>query len=128
MSTWTTLIRLRNETFDFPIGPSIPKLYVSIFDHKTLGKDKSLGDAEVSVSNKYAFSRQALTHRHFRYGNIYSRYPTLLPTSLWKSRMAMASFRYDSPSALKLLSVVNQVSLHLIIMVQVLSRRPRDSV
>ena len=47
------LIRLRNETFDFPIGPSTPKLYVSIFDHKTLGKDKALGDADIDVSNKY---------------------------------------------------------------------------
>ncbi|KAI9462339.1 tricalbin [Lactarius psammicola] len=38
-----------NETFDFPVGPATPKLYVSIFDHKTLGKDKSLGEAEVDI-------------------------------------------------------------------------------
>jgi len=38
-----------NETFEFPVGPSTPKLYVSIFDHKTLGKDKALGDADVDI-------------------------------------------------------------------------------
>jgi hypothetical protein len=41
----------RNETFDFPVGPSTPKLHVTIFDHKTLGKDKLLGEAEVDVRN-----------------------------------------------------------------------------
>jgi hypothetical protein len=53
LSIWVALIRLRNEAFDFHVGPSTPKLYVSIFDHKTLGKDKALGDADVDVSNKY---------------------------------------------------------------------------
>jgi len=38
-----------NETFDFPIGPTTSKLHVSVFDHKTLGKDKSLGEAEVDI-------------------------------------------------------------------------------
>jgi len=40
-----------NETFDFPVGPATSKLYVSIFDHKTLGlgKSKSLGEAEVDI-------------------------------------------------------------------------------
>ncbi|KAI9511781.1 tricalbin [Russula earlei] len=38
-----------NETFDFVVGPSISKLYISIFDHKTLGKDRSLGEAEVDI-------------------------------------------------------------------------------
>jgi hypothetical protein len=37
----------RNETFDFPVGPTTSKLHVSVFDHKTLGKDKCLGGAEV---------------------------------------------------------------------------------
>jgi C2 domain len=41
----------RNETFEFYVVPSTPKIYVSIFDHKTLGKDKSLGEAEVDVCN-----------------------------------------------------------------------------
>lgn len=39
-----------NETFDFPVGPTTSKLHVSVFDHKTLGKDKSLGEAEVDIS------------------------------------------------------------------------------
>lgn len=56
LSVWAVLIYLRNETFDFPVGPSTPKLYVSIFDHKTLGKDKALGDVDVDVSNKMCFS------------------------------------------------------------------------
>jgi len=38
-----------NETFDFHVGSSTPKLYVSIFDHKTLGKDKALGDADIDI-------------------------------------------------------------------------------
>jgi hypothetical protein len=75
------LIRLRNETFDFPVGPSTPKLYVSIFDHKTLGKDKSLGDAEVDVSTNIHLSSQALTPSLSRSGNTYNRYPTLPPMS-----------------------------------------------
>jgi hypothetical protein len=39
----------RHETFEFLVVPSTPKLHVSIFDHRTLGKDKSLGEAEVDV-------------------------------------------------------------------------------
>ncbi|KAI0308025.1 tricalbin [Multifurca ochricompacta] len=38
-----------NERFDFPVGPSTTKLYVSIFDHKTLGKDRLLGEVEVDI-------------------------------------------------------------------------------
>ncbi|KAI0274871.1 tricalbin [Gloeopeniophorella convolvens] len=38
-----------NETFDFPIAPSTPRLFISIYDHKTLGKDKALGDAEIDI-------------------------------------------------------------------------------
>ena len=58
-SACTTLIRFRcrNESFEFAVGPSTTRLHVMIFDHKTLGKDKSLGEAEVDVSSKSAFSR-----------------------------------------------------------------------
>ncbi|KAI0067953.1 tricalbin [Artomyces pyxidatus] len=38
-----------NESFDFFSNGSARKLYASIFDHKTLGKDKLLGEAEVDV-------------------------------------------------------------------------------
>lgn len=56
-STCTTLTRCRcrNESFEFAVGPSTTRLHVLIFDHKTLGKDKSLGEAEVDVSSKSHF-------------------------------------------------------------------------
>ena len=58
-STCTNLIRsrCRNESFEFAVGPSTTRLHILIFDHKTLGRDKSLGEAEVDVSSKPAFSR-----------------------------------------------------------------------
>jgi hypothetical protein len=39
----------RNETFNFAAGALTPKLYVWIHDHKTLGKDKLLGEGEIDV-------------------------------------------------------------------------------
>lgn len=41
----------RNETFTFNAGPSIQKMQVNVYDHKTLGKDKPLGEAEIEVSS-----------------------------------------------------------------------------
>ncbi|KAJ3886025.1 C2 domain-containing protein [Lentinula edodes] len=38
-----------NESFNFAASSLTPKLYVWIHDHKTLGKDKLLGDAEVDI-------------------------------------------------------------------------------
>ncbi|EMD41578.1 hypothetical protein CERSUDRAFT_110127 [Gelatoporia subvermispora B] len=39
-----------NETFTFSAAPGAqPKMYAWIFDHKTLGKDKQLGSAEVDL-------------------------------------------------------------------------------
>ncbi|KAF7975752.1 hypothetical protein HWV62_8539 [Athelia sp. TMB] len=38
-----------NESFTFSAGPLTPKLFLWIFDHKTLGKDKQLGTAEVDL-------------------------------------------------------------------------------
>ncbi|TFY83046.1 hypothetical protein EWM64_g967 [Hericium alpestre] len=38
-----------NETFTFSANPAISKLYAWIWDHKTLGKDKILGEAEVDI-------------------------------------------------------------------------------
>ncbi|KAH8120625.1 tricalbin [Phellopilus nigrolimitatus] len=40
-----------NESFSFPAGPSTPKLHVKVLDHKTLGKDKQLGEADVDIWN-----------------------------------------------------------------------------
>lgn len=42
-------VLVRNESFNFAASSLTPKLYVWIHDHKTLGKDKLLGDAEVDV-------------------------------------------------------------------------------
>ncbi|KAJ6575507.1 C2 domain-containing protein [Mycena sp. CBHHK59/15] len=38
-----------NESFTFATGSFTPKLYLWIHDHKTLGKDKLLGEAEVDI-------------------------------------------------------------------------------
>ena len=44
----------RNESFAFSASPSTqPKLYVWVYDHKTLGKDKALGSAEIDVSRRF---------------------------------------------------------------------------
>jgi hypothetical protein len=56
ISVCATLIRCRNETFEFLVEPSTTKLHILIFDHKTLGKDRPLGDADVDVSSKSAHS------------------------------------------------------------------------
>lgn len=40
----------RNESFVFAAGAYTPKLFAWVHDHKTLGKDKELGDGEVDVS------------------------------------------------------------------------------
>lgn len=42
----------RNETLAFPAGPSTPKASVKVYEHKTLGKDKCIGEAEVDVSSQ----------------------------------------------------------------------------
>lgn len=38
-----------NETFNFAASSLTPKLYVWIHDHKTLGKDKLLGEGEIDI-------------------------------------------------------------------------------
>jgi len=38
-----------NETFSFVAGTFTPKLYIWIHDHKTLGKDKLLGEGEIDI-------------------------------------------------------------------------------
>ena len=40
----------RRETFCWtPAGPLTPKLFLWLFDHKTIGKDREIGDGEVDV-------------------------------------------------------------------------------
>ncbi|KAJ7785918.1 C2 domain-containing protein [Mycena metata] len=38
-----------NESFNFAAGPLTPKLFVWVHDHKTLGKDKLLGEGEIDI-------------------------------------------------------------------------------
>ncbi|KAH7915157.1 C2 domain-containing protein [Hygrophoropsis aurantiaca] len=38
-----------NESFNCAAGPFTPKIHVWVYDHKTLGKDKMLGEGEVDV-------------------------------------------------------------------------------
>ncbi|KAJ7456618.1 C2 domain-containing protein [Mycena latifolia] len=38
-----------NESFSFTAGTFTPKLYIWIHDHKTLGKDKLLGEGEIDI-------------------------------------------------------------------------------
>jgi Ca2+-dependent lipid-binding protein len=41
----------RNETFEFSAGAFTPKLFAWIHDHKTLGRDKELGEGEIDVGS-----------------------------------------------------------------------------
>lgn len=41
----------RNESFTFSAGALTPKIFVWVYDHKTIGKDKLLGQAEIDVSS-----------------------------------------------------------------------------
>lgn len=42
----------RNESFAFAAAPATqPKMFVWVYDHKTLGKDKLLGSADIDVSS-----------------------------------------------------------------------------
>ena len=41
--------QFRHESFTFVAGPLTPKAFVCVFDHKTLGKDKVLGEGELDV-------------------------------------------------------------------------------
>jgi len=38
-----------NESFSFPAGAMTPKLLVWVYDHKTIGKDKVLGEGEIDI-------------------------------------------------------------------------------
>lgn len=45
-----TFLFHRDESFLFSASPLTPKLHVWIHDHKTLGKDKEIGEGDVDVS------------------------------------------------------------------------------
>ena len=40
----------RNESFVFAASSRTPKLYIWVHDHKTIGKDKAIGEGEVEVN------------------------------------------------------------------------------
>lgn len=43
----------RNESFAFAAAPATqPKMFVWVYDHKTLGKDKLLGSADIDVRSR----------------------------------------------------------------------------
>jgi hypothetical protein len=56
----------RRETFTFRAGTVTPKLFAWVFDHKTLAKDKLLGEGEIEVSvrvhNRYTVDRLIVNH------------------------------------------------------------------
>ena len=52
----------RNESFAFSAAPATqPKLFAWVYDHKTLGKDKMLGMAEIDVSLRRSTAMQTLS-------------------------------------------------------------------
>ena len=42
----------RNETFKFGLEEQEHRLVVKVFDHKTIGKDREMGQAQLDVSKK----------------------------------------------------------------------------
>lgn len=71
-------IEPRNESFVFAASAMTPKLFAWIHDHKTLGRDKELGEGEVDVSRSTLLDLQ--THLNvIRSGATYSRGVRLLP-------------------------------------------------
>jgi len=53
---------LWNESFLFnPVGPETSILHIEVFDHKTIGKDKPLGDADVEIWKHLQPNSQSLT-------------------------------------------------------------------
>ncbi|KAH9836496.1 C2 domain-containing protein [Rhodofomes roseus] len=49
-----------NESFTFSAAPATqPKMHAWIYDHKTLGKDKLLGSAEIDVCTEHLYSQRS---------------------------------------------------------------------
>jgi hypothetical protein len=63
----------RNESFTFAAGAFTPKLYAWVHDHKTLGKDKVLGEAEIDVRafpRSFSYPLTLIICITFRFGAI----------------------------------------------------------
>ena len=41
----------RNELVSFNASAATPRLHLEVFDHRTLAKDRSLGEADIDVSS-----------------------------------------------------------------------------
>jgi Ca2+-dependent lipid-binding protein len=88
------------ESFTFVAGAQTPKVYVWVYDHKTLGRDKLLGEGEVDVStfNPWLHATGTLTDDRIRSGDISSTVgiqPQKCRSSL---RTARACFAFDLSS------------------------------
>jgi hypothetical protein len=78
----------RNETFTFAAGSFTPKVYVWIHDHKTLGKDKLLGEGEIDVGPKLVILFAYLTRR-LRSGDTFNQRAYQEQTSPLNCRVAV---------------------------------------
>lgn len=56
----------RNESFSFQVSQDSKTMNVSVFDHKTFGKDKLVGEANVDVS---AIAMKCFVSYGRRYGD-----------------------------------------------------------
>lgn len=92
----------RNETFSFSVGPSSTKIYVKVLDHKTLGKDKALGEGEVDVCNLQSVVSVTVTDFLFRFGGTSNlRAMALALMSCSNFEKAKANFVSNSSSMLE---------------------------
>jgi hypothetical protein len=59
---WTILtILCRDESFTFHVGPDTKSLHLEVFDHKTIGKDKSIGQIDIPVRSLACWEAFSLT-------------------------------------------------------------------
>lgn len=47
----------RNESFTFQVNGDTKTMHATIYDHKTLGKDKALGEADIDVRVVFSVQR-----------------------------------------------------------------------
>ena len=70
----------RRETFTFRAGTVTPKLFAWVYDHKSLAKDKLLGEGEIEVRFLiYIRSRLFNCKSRDRFGGTYDQIQRRLP-------------------------------------------------
>lgn len=81
----------RNESFTFSAGALTPKIFVWVYDHKTIGKDKLLGQATIDVSSSDHLLEVNVLRAiiFFRYGDICNRVKQEQPKCLQNSQKDM---------------------------------------